>query len=197
MDEVTIRSSVSIPCEQNSKARTFITFTGFARESEHIAIASACPPDSVPLVRVHSECLTGDIFHSLRCDCGNQLDEAMRRIDEEGGFLLYLRQEGRGIGLYSKMDAYELQDQGFDTFEANRMLHLPEDSRDFHCAAVMLRALGVRRCRLLTNNPEKINALVVAGIEVIPEVTGVFVNEHNRRYIAAKVEHKQHNIAMR
>jgi len=145
---------------------------------------------------VHSECLTGDLFGSLRCDCGRQLQEATERLMREGGLLLYLRQEGRGIGLYRKLEAYKLQDAGFDTYEANRLLNLPEDGRNFQCAAQMLGALGVERVRLLSNNPDKSNALRQYGIDVVDVVnTGVYANKHNLAYLTAKRE--QHHHALR
>ena len=121
---------------------------------------------SAPLVRLHSECLTGDVFGSQRCDCGPQLREAVERIADAGGFLLYLRQEGRGIGLYAKLDAYALQDAGLDTYEANLALGFAADERDYTVAAQMLRALGVSRVALLSNNPDKAAQLTGLGITV-------------------------------
>ena len=117
-------------------------------------------------MRLHSECLTGDVFGSQRCDCGPQLREAVERIATAGGFLLYLRQEGRGIGLYAKLDAYALQDDGLDTYDANLALGFGADERDYTVAAQMLLALGVRRVALLTNNPDKVHQLERLGIEV-------------------------------
>jgi len=146
-------------------------------------------------VRLHSECLTGDVFGSGRCDCGEQLDEAIDRINQEGGYILYLRQEGRGIGLYSKLDAYALQDQGYDTYQANEMLHLPEDGRDFGVAAEMLKAVGVTKLRLLTNNPDKAKQLIEHGIDVVELVpTKVHMNQHNRQYLETKARRKHHTL---
>ena len=156
------------------------------------AFAGRHPDGSRPaLVRLHSECLTGDIFASARCDCGKQLHEAIDLLSEEGGILLYLRQEGRGIGLYAKLDAYRLQDKGIDTYTANRWLNLPEDARNYTVGARMLQALGVERIRLMTNNPDKVAQLIAAGIDVAEiRRTGVYVTDTNRAYLQAKFEHR-------
>jgi GTP cyclohydrolase II len=151
----------------------------------------------VPLVRLHSECLTGDVFGSQRCDCGPQLREAVERIERTGGYLLYLRQEGRGIGLYAKLDAYALQEQGMDTYEANRALGHGDDERDYTAAAQMLDVLGVTTVDLLTNNPDKPAALRAAGVEVREVIpTGVYASAANVRYLAAKVEQTRHTIEL-
>jgi 3,4-dihydroxy 2-butanone 4-phosphate synthase/GTP cyclohydrolase II len=149
------------------------------------------------MVRVHSKCLTGDVFHSLRCDCGTQLDQAMARIAREGrGVLLYLHQEGRGIGLANKIRAYELQDQGLDTVEANERLGFKPDQRDYGIGAQILRDLGVRTMRLLTNNPRKFIGLEGYGLSVaesVPlEVTPV--SETARRYLQTKKEKLGHRL---
>ncbi|MFI1169712.1 GTP cyclohydrolase II [Streptomyces sp. NPDC020801] len=155
------------------------------------------PGPAVPLVRLHSECLTGDVLGSARCDCGPQLREAVERIAGRGGVLLYLRQEGRGIGLYNKLDAYALQDQGLDTYEANAALGLPEDARDYTAAAQMLKALGITALDLLSNNPDKAEQLRTLGIDVRDRVpTGVFTTAHNVRYLRAKVLQTQHTLAL-
>jgi GTP cyclohydrolase II len=144
---------------------------------------------------MHSECLTGDMFGSLRCDCGKQLKESMNILSREGGILLYLRQEGRGIGLYHKLEAYKLQDNGYDTFEANRKLNFPEDARSFECAAQMLKALDIHQIRLISNNPHKRQSLEKFGIRVEEVVnTGVFANAHNMAYLKAKAEQHQHTL---
>lgn len=194
MPAASIRRQVSIPLADGPA--TFFTFAGLADPGEHIAIALGdWREKSSPLVRLHSECLTGDLFGSGLCDCGPQLSEARRRLREESGILLYLRQEGRGIGLYNKLDAYALQSEGLDTFEANRQLGWAEDARDYLAAAQMLQALGISRVRLLTNNPEKSTRLVSNGILVEERIsTGVFVNENNRDYLHAKRWRKGHAI---
>ncbi len=140
------------------------------------------------LVRVHSQCLTGDVFHSMRCDCGEQLDRAMEAIAAAGeGVIVYLRQEGRGIGLTNKLHAYRLQDQGLDTVEANEELGFPADKRDYGIGAQILRDLGVRRIRILTNNPKKTNRLQIYGLEVVEQLPlRVQPNPHNRRYLETK-----------
>ncbi|WP_133916838.1 GTP cyclohydrolase II [Streptomyces sp. NBC_00582] len=175
-----------------------VTFHGLADGQEHVAVVLGEPATgTVPLVRLHSECLTGDVFGSARCDCGPQLREAVERIAETGGILLYLRQEGRGIGLYNKLDAYALQDQGLDTYEANAALGLPEDGRDYTAAAQMLSALGVTSLDLLSNNPDKADQLRALGIDVHDRVpTGVFTTPHNVRYLRAKVLQTQHTLPL-
>ncbi|WP_189878116.1 GTP cyclohydrolase II [Streptomyces bluensis] len=175
-----------------------VTFHGLADGQEHVAVVLGEPaPGAVPLVRLHSECLTGDVFGSARCDCGPQLREAVERIAERGGVLLYLRQEGRGIGLYNKLDAYALQDEGLDTYAANAALGLPEDARDYTAAAQMLQALGIDALDLLSNNPDKAQQLRDLGIKVHTRVpTGVFTTAHNVRYLRAKVLQTQHTLPL-
>jgi GTP cyclohydrolase II len=156
---------------------------------EHVALTLGAIDDGGPvLVRAHSECLTGDVFGSSRCDCGEQLADSLRFLQEQGcGVLLYLRQEGRGIGLTKKISAYALQEQGLDTVEANLALGLPEDMRDYQAAAEMLLDLGVRRVRLLTNNPAKIEGLERHGVEVMERVPlGISPNPSNLGYLRTK-----------
>jgi GTP cyclohydrolase II len=155
---------------------------------EHVALIVGAFGGRPPLVRLHSECLTGDVFGSLKCDCGPQLREALRLIgDAGGGVLLYLRQEGRGIGLANKLRSYALQDRGLDTVEANTRLGFADDERDYAHAAAMLRALGIERVRLLTNNPAKVKGLEAAGIEVAERVPhSMPANPHNADYLATK-----------
>ena len=200
-----VRSRVTVPLRfpdgYTTTAEVF-TFSGLADGREHLllglgdwAASLDRPPadEPVPLVRAHSECLTGDVFGSQRCDCGPQLQEAVQRIAEVGGFLLYLRQEGRGIGLYAKLDAYALQDAGLDTYEANRALGRGEDERDYTAAAQMLAAVGADRVRLLSNNPDKAAQLDVLGITVTEQVrTGVHLSAANARYLSTKRDHTAH-----
>lgn len=156
---------------------------------EHVALVMGDPAQDQPaLTRVHSECLTGDALFSLRCDCGSQLESAMSRIAKKGsGVILYLRQEGRNIGLINKIRAYELQDQGADTVEANVRLGFEADERSYHMCRPMLDYLGISRIELMTNNPLKVEALEAQGIEVsnrLPIITGE--NSHNSAYLAVK-----------
>jgi len=165
-------------------------------DAPHFALVSSRPFDPEnALVRVHSECLTGETIRSRRCDCGDQLSEAQRRIAREGGVLVYLRQEGRGIGLSEKIRAYALQDGGLDTLEANLKLGHPADAREYSMAAAILRDLGVEGVRLLTNNPEKERELAALGIAVRErEAIEIEPNETNRDYLRAKRERFGHYI---
>src|SRR5436305_8929392 len=203
MDEAlpiaTVRTQVPVPLRfpdgYATTARVF-SFNGLVDGREHLAIGlgnRAARLDrhpvkgAVPLVRPHSECLTGDVFGSQRCDCGPQLREAVERIAGAGGYVLYLRQEGRGIGLYTKLDAYALQDTGLDTYEANIALGHDADERDYSAAAQMLQALGVERVALLTNNPDKVEQLGQLGVTVTKRVpTAVHLSPANAGYLAAK-----------
>lgn len=203
----TIRTQLPVPLRfadgYATTARVF-TFDGLADGREHLAFglgdrAGAWPPDGrrdrPPLVRPHSECLTGDVFGSQRCDCGAQIREAVERIADTGGFLLYLRQEGRGIGLYAKLDAYALQDGGLDTYEANRALGYSEDERDYTVAAQMVHALGWTQVALLSNNPDKAAQLRRLGVTVTEQVpTGVHVCTANARYLATKARRGAHTL---
>lgn len=163
--------------------------------AEHAAMSMGSLDDAEPvLTRVHSECLTGDTLYSLKCDCGAQLEAGLKAIAEAGrGVLLYLRQEGRGIGLVNKIRAYALQQAGADTVEANRLLGLPDDARDYAVAADMLRGLGVQRVRLLTNNPAKVDALERLGIAVVERVPlHTLPNPHNAGYLRTKSRRMGH-----
>ncbi len=177
-----------------------IAFRSSDDTREHVALViGRRSGDNPPLVRLHSECLTGDILGSLKCDCGPQLDaalDAMARDSRERdgwGVLLYLRQEGRGIGLINKLRAYRLQDQGFDTVDANTRLGLPDEARDFPVAARMLELMGIGRIRLMTNNPNKVVALQNRGIDVLERVSHQLPdNPHNHRYLATKRDRHGH-----
>ena len=202
----TVRTQLSVPLRfadgYATTARLF-SFDGLVDGQEHLAFGLGNRADALtslgrgpaPLVRPHSECLTGDVFGSQRCDCGAQLREAVELISESGGFLLYLRQEGRGIGLYAKLDAYALQDAGLDTYEANVALGHREDERSYLVAAQMLHALGVSRIALLSNNPDKAGQLRRFGIAVTEEVpTGVHLSAANARYLATKAASGAHTL---
>jgi 3,4-dihydroxy 2-butanone 4-phosphate synthase/GTP cyclohydrolase II len=156
----------------------------------------AVPQEEPVLVRVHSECLTGDVFGSGKCDCGGQLDAAMQMIDKAGkGVLVYLRQEGRGIGLANKLHAYALQEKGLDTVEANQRLGLPVDKRDYGIGSQILRDLGLKRIRIMTNNPKKIYGIEGYGLQVVEEVPiRIEPGEHNRAYLATKREKMGHKL---
>jgi 3,4-dihydroxy 2-butanone 4-phosphate synthase/GTP cyclohydrolase II len=166
----------------------------------HVALVKGDVADGKPvLVRVHSECLTGDVFGSLRCDCGEQLADAMKRIAREGrGVFLYMRQEGRGIGFVNKMKAYSLQDQGLDTVEANRALGFAADLRDYGTGAEILADLGVKKIRLLTNNPKKIHAIEGFGLEIIERIPiQMNYNERNLKYLKTKKEKMGHILTFK
>ena len=196
-NDVSLHTKVPISILGGSVDAHFFGFKGFDKHNEHFAVGINLDKAQVPLVRVHSECITGDVFGSQRCDCGPQLQEALNTLNVQGGYLIYLRQEGRGIGLYSKFETYLLQDRGLDTYEANLELNHPADSRSFAPAAQMLKALNVHRCRQLTNNPDKVQQLREGGIEVIDQVpTGVFLTRHNRNYLLSKVAKSSHSIKL-
>jgi GTP cyclohydrolase II len=209
MDKATVRQQVTVPlrfADGYATTARVMTFNGLVDKQEHLALAlgdwqralkKSAAGGRAPLVRPHSECLTGDVFGSQRCDCGPQLREAAQLIAEQGGFLLYLRQEGRGIGLYAKLDAYALQDSGLDTYEANVALGRGEDERDYAAAAQMLAALGADRIRLLSNNPDKADQLRAYGIDVTQRIpTGVHMSSANVRYLATKASHTAHTIEL-
>jgi 3,4-dihydroxy 2-butanone 4-phosphate synthase/GTP cyclohydrolase II len=164
-------------------------------DEHHVALVLGEPGGDEPvLVRVHSECLTGDVFGSLRCDCGNQLSRALAMIQSEGaGVLLYMRQEGRGIGLAGKIHAYELQEQGMDTVEANEHLGFDADLRDYGVGAQILSDLGLHKIRLMTNNPRKIVGLEGYGLKIVERVPIVLpATEHSARYLATKRDRLGH-----
>ncbi|KRA31033.1 GTP cyclohydrolase II [Nocardioides sp. Root614] len=199
----TLRTEITMPLQLTDGFATVgrvYTFEGLVDGREHLAIrlGDIYPGKlKAPLVRLHSECLTGDVLGSQRCDCGPQLNEAIRRITAAGGYLLYLRQEGRGIGLYNKMDAYKLQDAGLDTYQANHALGHGADERDYTVAAQMLMSLGIVELSLLSNNPDKATQLATAGLTITERVsTGVHLSAANRSYLDAKARHGAHDLAI-
>jgi 3,4-dihydroxy 2-butanone 4-phosphate synthase/GTP cyclohydrolase II len=187
--EKLVRREVEVRLPTDYGVFQAIAYSNEVDDKEHIALVKGAIDSAQPvLVRVHSECLTGDVFHSHRCDCGPQLDAALRQISEAGsGVLLYMRQEGRGIGLINKLRAYQLQEQGLDTVDANIKLGFPPDLRDYGIGAQILKDLGVRRIRLLTNNPRKIKGLEGYGLTVEERVPlQMAENEDNARYLHTK-----------
>jgi GTP cyclohydrolase II len=190
--EVTLVARAKLPLEDLPETQ-IVAFRSPDGE-EHVALLIGAFGGRPPLVRLHSECLTGDVFGSLKCDCGPQLREALRLIGAaSGGVLLYLRQEGRGIGLANKLRAYALQDRGLDTVEANQRLGFADDERDYDHAAAMLQALGIDKVRLLTNNSAKVEGLTVAGVEVVERVAHHMpANPHNADYLAVKKSKSGH-----
>ncbi|RTZ16687.1 GTP cyclohydrolase II [Vibrio aquaticus] len=196
MAEVRARVDFKVGANSNINAE-ILSFHGLKTDKEHVAVIfkQADKTQEAPLVRMHSECLTGDVFHSSRCDCGEQLDETINRMAESGGIILYLRQEGRGIGLYNKIDAYKLQSQGMNTYEANNQLGFGDDLRDFTEAAQMLQALDIKSIRLVTNNPKKIRELKEHGVEIQEVVnTLAHVKDGNESYLQAKAAHGKHQL---
>jgi|DewCreStandDraft_4_1066084.scaffolds.fasta_scaffold00150_46 GTP cyclohydrolase II len=195
-DLATLRPVVEarLPIAATERGR-LVLFRSASGAVEHLAFLVGDPASvRAPLVRLHSECFTGDVFGSLRCDCGEQLDAALAQMAEEGaGVLVYLRQEGRGIGLLNKLRAYRLQDQGLDTVDANTHLGFLPDERDYAFAAAMLRMLGIERLRLITNNPEKLDALARHGVSVVERVpSSVPANQHNLFYLETKARRSGH-----
>jgi GTP cyclohydrolase II len=201
-DPAAIRRRIRIPlrfADGYATTSTVISFTGLTDARQHVALELGCPAAAgLPLVRLHSECLTGDVFGSQRCDCGPQLREAVERIAKHGGYVLYMRQEGRGIGLYDKLDAYALQDRGLDTYDANLALGHRADERDYTSAAQMLYALGASRIGLLSNNPDKGAQLASLGITVARVIpTALHISEANAAYLATKARRGGHDLLWR
>ncbi len=197
----------TIPLRNSWGEWSMIAYRSHAERGTHVALCMGGLGDldetghpqqctEAALVRVHSECLTGDVFHSMRCDCGEQLEAAMAMIAEEGrGALVYLRQEGRGIGLANKLKAYRLQDEGLDTVEANVALGLPVDHRDYGTGAQILRDIGLSRIRILTNNPKKTRRLEVYGLEIVAQLPlEMLPNDTNRRYLETKKQKMGHHL---
>ena len=179
-----------------SESAEIVAFRSDADFHEHVALIVGTRDASIPVVRLHSECLTGDVFGSLKCDCGPQLNGALHAMAHaQWGILLYLRQEGRGIGLINKLRAYQLQDQGHDTVDANNRLGFPTDARDFAVAAQMLKALHVPAIRLMTNNPEKQAVLANLGVEIAERLPlQIEANPHNERYLVTKRDRTGHQL---
>ncbi|WP_448548506.1 GTP cyclohydrolase II [Thalassotalea fusca] len=192
-----VRARVHLKVGKNSDIPAeLVSFTEFEVGDEHIAIIfkQADKKQPAPLVRIHSECLTGDVFHSSRCDCGEQLNETIELMKENGGIILYLRQEGRGIGLYNKIDAYVLQSKGMNTYEANQHLGFKDDERTFDSAVSMLQALSVKSLKLITNNPRKIAAMQ-ESFELIEHVsTQLHLKDDNTQYLKTKKTHGDHHL---
>jgi GTP cyclohydrolase II len=195
---VTRKASARIPTKHGDFELCYYTNSIDTKEHLAFCMGNVTQADSV-LVRVHSECFTGDVMGSRRCDCGEQLQQAMAMVAAEGvGVVLYLRQEGRGIGLLEKLRAYNLQDQGYDTVDANLMLGHEADERDYTLAACMLQELGVQSVRLLTNNPSKLSALTDMGVKVVARVpVEIPANTDNAGYLHTKrtrMDHQLHNL---
>jgi GTP cyclohydrolase II len=189
-------TAATVPLSDAPETRV-VAFRIHASATEHLAIVVGHPETAeAPLVRIHSACYTGDVLGSMRCDCGEQLRGAIRRMSEDGsGVLLYMAQEGRGIGLVNKLRAYDLQDRGLDTMDANRALGWGADERRFETGAAMLRGLGIRRVRLMTNNPDKLAAMEAHGIEVAEREAHLFAaNGVNDEYLATKASRFGHML---
>ncbi|KAA9149306.1 GTP cyclohydrolase II [Microbacterium lushaniae] len=192
---VSLRAEAQVPTSHGEFR--FLAYKDRVTGTDHVAVVSGDLTEDAPLVRVHSECLTGEAFGSLKCECGPQLDAALDAIDEEGGVVVYMRgHEGRGIGLINKLRAYSLQEQGLDTVDANLALGLPADARDYAAAAGILADLGVSRVRLLTNNTDKVAQLRELGLEVVEQVPLlVGVGPNNHQYLETKRDRMGHIIA--
>jgi GTP cyclohydrolase II len=192
---LTIATRARLPVTAAERAE-IIAFRSPEEASDHVALIIGQPTSAPPVVRLHSECLTGDVLGSLKCDCGPQLHGALSAMAaNDWGILLYLRQEGRGIGLVNKLRAYALQDQGFDTVDANIRLGFPVEARDFSIAARMLTLLGWTTIRLMTNNPEKVARLVAEGVSVVERIPlALPANPHNAAYLATKRDRTGHQL---
>lgn len=190
-----IAARARLPVSTNENAE-IIAFRSDADATDHVALVVGKRDNSPPVVRLHSECLTGDVLGSLKCDCGPQLHEALAQMSgAQWGVLLYLRQEGRGIGLVNKLRAYALQDQGFDTVDANMRLGFAIDARDFGIAARMLSLLGIERLKLLTNNPLKVEGLESEGLTVVERLPlKIAANPHNTHYLETKRDRTGHKL---
>ena len=194
-----LRPPTSLPAGASSVSFGFQGEFGEGRKEEAVALVMGDVHGKPPLVRIHSQCLTGDVFGSLRCDCRQQLEMALAMIAEQGaGVLIYEQQEGRGIGLMAKLQAYELQDAGLDTVEANERLGFKADQREFAMPAGILKALGVSQVRLLSNNPDKVAALERGGVEVVERIPcEVTPSSHAEDYLKTKKEKMGHLFTSR
>lgn len=189
-------SSARLPLGEHGNF-TMKLYRGRYEQAEHFALIKEPKiPNQVPLLRIHSECITGDIFGSVRCDCGAQLKKSLELIAQEGGVLIYLRQEGRGLGLKNKLIAYELQDQGYDTVDANLKLGLPVDDRDYSMAYQILKSLGINSVRILTNNPKKLSGLEKYGIHVAERISLVMTTSDNLSYLKTKQDKMGHFLGL-
>jgi GTP cyclohydrolase II len=191
-----VRKSVTIPTKYG--AAELISFTNLSDGKEHFAFALGdWRNKEVTNIRLHSECVTGEILGSAKCDCGEQLDEALNLFSVTGGIVFYLKQEGRGIGLYNKIDAYALQNLGYDTVEANNALNFEDDLRDYAVAGEMLSALSISKVNLLTNNSNKIKAVESMGIEVVKRIpTSLFLKAENLNYLQVKAQKSGHMLIL-
>lgn len=192
---VDVVATTKLPIEKHGEF-TMMLFSNKLDKLEHFALVKEPKvANKVPLVRIHSECITGDVFQSLKCDCGAQLDKSLSQIGDEGGVIIYLRQEGRGIGLSNKIKAYSLQDQGYDTVEANKHLGLPIDSRNYAIAFQIMKYLGIESVRLITNNPGKMSALEQHGIKIVERIPIVVpATSENLAYLKAKQQKLGHML---
>ena len=190
-----VAARARLPVEASESAE-IIAFRSPEEASDHVALVIGKRDGNAPVVRLHSECLTGDVLGSLKCDCGPQLHAALHAMaDAPWGVLLYLRQEGRGIGLVNKLRAYALQDQGYDTVDANLRLGFPVEARDFAIAGRMLELLNIPRIRLMTNNPEKVARLEKEGVEVVERIPlALPTNKYNEQYLATKRDRTGHQL---
>jgi 3,4-dihydroxy 2-butanone 4-phosphate synthase/GTP cyclohydrolase II len=202
-DRATVGSTVSREAEANLPTEfglfKIVGFRSTTSDEEFVALVKGeIEPETPTLVRIHSQCLTGDVFHSLKCDCGPQLERAMELVQTEGsGVIVYQQQEGRGIGLINKIRAYSLQDQGADTIEANVQLGFAIDARDYTQCAEILKLLGLRRVRLMSNNPDKLRALQKAGLEVVERVPlEVKPHKNAEKYLMTKKEKMGHLLRL-
>ena len=195
IDPMKIEADANLPTEfGNFRVRVMVDNKGEEHAIFSVGLDNEDNSDKIPLVRIHSECLTGDAFTSLKCDCGPQLKLAMQKIQEDGcGAVLYMRQEGRGIGLKEKIRAYALQDRGYDTLDANTALNHPADAREYSFCAKMLESIGVSRVSLMTNNPLKIQGLLDNGISVVNRIEHIEgIGEFNNNYLATKANRMGH-----